>query len=104
MTPVHGLARSDSETTGTSFATDLNEKSEKSVVARAPHNDLNVISEADEDANVGYTAYKQGVVENHEITAQENRSIRWRLDLIILPMFLITQTLQFLDVRGPLLG
>ncbi|KAG7451888.1 MFS general substrate transporter [Guyanagaster necrorhizus] len=49
----------------------------------------------DEANNVGYTTYKEGL--NSEITSSQNRSIRWRIDLIILPIFLITQTLQFLD-------
>ncbi|KAJ7131866.1 major facilitator superfamily domain-containing protein [Mycena crocata] len=98
MTSVQpGLARSDTVTTGTSYSTDLNEKGEKGVVARAPAQGITAISEAEEDDNVGYNAYKQGLAENHEITATENSAIRWRLDLIILPMFLVTQTLQFLD-------
>ncbi|PBK76232.1 MFS general substrate transporter [Armillaria solidipes] len=54
------------------------------------------IEEVDETNNVGYTVYKEGL--NHsEITPSQNRSIRWKIDLIILPIFLITQTLQFLD-------
>ncbi|KAJ7459237.1 major facilitator superfamily domain-containing protein [Mycena latifolia] len=91
-----GLARSDSAITGTSFSTDLNEKGEKGV-ARPPPNGLTAISEGEEDENVGYTVYKQGLAENAAITPQENSAIRWRLDLIILPIFLVTQTLQFLD-------
>lgn len=27
----------------------------------------------------------------------QNRRVRWKIDLIILPIFLVTQTLQFLD-------
>ncbi|KAJ7669657.1 major facilitator superfamily domain-containing protein [Mycena rosella] len=96
METAQGLTRSDSATTGTSFSTDIPEKGEKGV-AKPPPEALTAISEGEEDDNVGYTVYKQGLAENHEITAQENSAIRWRLDLIILPIFLITQTLQFLD-------
>ncbi|KAJ7358492.1 major facilitator superfamily domain-containing protein [Mycena albidolilacea] len=86
------LARSDSVTTGTSYEIDINEKS----AAKPPAQALPAITEGEEDDNVGYNVYKQGLAE-HELTPEENRTIRWRIDLIVLPMFLITQTLQFLD-------
>ncbi|OBT91723.1 hypothetical protein VE01_10277 [Pseudogymnoascus verrucosus] len=44
---------------------------------------------------VGYSEYREGL--NIEISQQENRRVRWKIDLIILPIFLVTQTLQFLD-------
>lgn len=105
MLPAHTmasqLARSDSVTTGTSYETDINEKS----AAKPPAQALPAITEGEEDDNVGYNVYKQGLAE-HELTPEENGTIRWRIDLIVLPMFLITQTLQFLDVRafGPAVG
>jgi hypothetical protein len=99
MATVQGLARSDSVTTGTSYETDINEKLKGVPVAKPPPHNLTAITEAEEDENVGYSVYKQGIAQNHEITAKENSAIRWRLDMIILPMFLVTQTLQFLDVR-----
>ncbi|KAJ7728537.1 major facilitator superfamily domain-containing protein [Mycena metata] len=94
MATAAGLARSDSVTTGTSYDTEI-EKTEKGTVAHAPN--LGAISEDEEEDNVGYAVYKQGIVEHAEITDKENSAIRWRIDLIILPIFLITQTLQFLD-------
>ncbi|KAJ7207335.1 major facilitator superfamily domain-containing protein [Mycena haematopus] len=92
-----GLARSESVTTGTSYETDINEKDKDVGVAKSPAIGLQAITEGEEEDNVGYSVYKQGLAENHEITSKENSAIRWRLDLVILPMFLITQTLQFID-------
>jgi hypothetical protein len=97
MATAQGLVRSESVTTGTSYETDINEKGLP--VAKPPPQNLTAITEAEEEENVGYSVYKQGIAQNHEITAKENSTIRWRLDMIILPMFLVTQTLQFLDVR-----
>lgn len=91
-TAVPDLERSTSTTTATSTGTEIKEKPFRHLDVPAP------ITEADEDDNVGYAAYKQGLAEHREITDEENRRIRWRIDLIILPIFLITQTLQFLDV------
>ncbi|KAJ6533655.1 major facilitator superfamily domain-containing protein [Mycena capillaripes] len=88
------LARSSSVTTDTSISTNILEK--EKVTASADAN-LNAITEEEEQDNVGYHEYKQGVQEHYEITAEENRAIRWRADLIVLPIFLVTQTLQFLD-------
>ncbi|KAJ7131060.1 major facilitator superfamily domain-containing protein [Mycena epipterygia] len=98
MTTPQGLARSESATTGTSFSTDLHEKDlHEKGVAQPPPNNLGAITEGEEDDNVGYSEYRQGLAEKTEITAKENSAIRWRADLIILPIFLVTQTLQFLD-------
>ncbi|KAJ7215513.1 major facilitator superfamily domain-containing protein, partial [Mycena pura] len=88
------LVRSDSVTTETSFSTDIQEKETR---AAKPAANLAAITEEEEEANVGYTEYKQGLEEHHQITPEENRAIRWRIDLIVLPIFLVTQTLQFLD-------
>ncbi|KAF7328265.1 MFS general substrate transporter [Mycena venus] len=97
MATVERLARSDSVTTGTSFATDIQEKQlQEKGASKPPGNTIVAISEGEEDENVGYSEYKQGLAEN-EITPEENRAIRWRIDLTILMMFLVTQTLQFLD-------
>ncbi|KAF7369867.1 MFS general substrate transporter [Mycena sanguinolenta] len=92
---MSGLVRSESITTGTSLETD--EKDHGTTVAKPPATGLPAITEGEEEDNVGYTMYKQGLAEKHEITSKENSAIRWRLDLVILPMFLITQTLQFID-------
>ncbi|KAJ7625894.1 major facilitator superfamily domain-containing protein [Roridomyces roridus] len=86
------LARSESVLTGTSTSTDVLEKEK---VTAKPN--LGAISEGEEDENVGYSVYKQGLEEHAEITPEENRAIRWRIDLTILVIFLVTQTLQFLD-------
>ncbi|KAF9026835.1 MFS general substrate transporter [Hymenopellis radicata] len=86
------LERSSSVATGTSYSTDIDKEK-----GEARHLDIpEPIEEVDESNNVGYAAYKEGL--NHEeITPAQNRTIRWRIDLVILPIFLITQTLQFLD-------
>ncbi|KAJ7830731.1 major facilitator superfamily domain-containing protein [Mycena olivaceomarginata] len=97
MATVERLARSDSVTTGTSFATDIQENQlQEKGASKPPGNTILAISEGAEDENVGYSEYKQGLAEN-EITPEENRAIRWRIDLTILMIFLVTQTLQFLD-------
>ncbi len=92
-TSTPALERSSSVTTGTSYSTDIDKEK-----GEARHLDIpEPIEEVDESNNVGYAAYKEGL--NHEeITAAQNRTIRWRIDLVIMPIFLITQTLQFLDV------
>lgn len=45
--------------------------------------------------NVGYKEY----LESREdvFTIKEQKGVRWKIDLVILPIFLITQMLQFLD-------
>ncbi|KAJ6555235.1 major facilitator superfamily domain-containing protein [Mycena sp. CBHHK59/15] len=78
---MSALARTVTATTGTSVSTDILEKGASKHVEILP-----AITEGEEDDNVGYSAYKQGLAEAHEITAAENSSIRWRLDLIILPI------------------
>ncbi|KAJ7509482.1 major facilitator superfamily domain-containing protein [Mycena galericulata] len=97
MAPVQGLTRSESVTTGASISTEMQEKQELKGVSKAPEPALMVISEGEEEENVGYRVYKQGLDETEEITPEENRSIRWRIDLTVLVIFLVTQTLQFLD-------
>ncbi|KAJ7056258.1 major facilitator superfamily domain-containing protein [Mycena amicta] len=97
MATTANLERSDTTTTGTSYSTDIIEK-EKPSQAVAPDPNLHAISEEDEADNVGYHEYKQGLAEHAgALSPEENSAIRWRIDLIILPIFLVTQTLQFLD-------
>ncbi|KAJ7055980.1 major facilitator superfamily domain-containing protein [Mycena amicta] len=97
MATTANLERSDTTTTGTSYSTDIIEK-EKPSQAVPPDPNLHAISEEDEADNVGYHEYKQGLAEHAgELSPEENSAIRWRIDLIILPIFLVTQTLQFLD-------
>ena len=95
MAEATTLQRSTSMVTESSNSTDIDK--EKGEVG---HIDVpDTIEEVDESNNVGYTVYKEGL-DHSEITPSQNRSIRWKIDLIILPIFLITQTLQFLDVRS----
>ncbi|GAA5952937.1 hypothetical protein JCM8115_002388 [Rhodotorula mucilaginosa] len=54
-----------------------------------------VIKEEDED-NVGQAEYIKST-KQAEITPAENKAIVRRIDLCVLPLFLITQTLQYLD-------
>ncbi|SJL13631.1 related to DAL5-allantoate and ureidosuccinate permease [Armillaria ostoyae] len=92
MAEATTLQRSTSRITESSSTTDIDK--EKGEVR---HVDIpDAIEEVDETNNVGYTIYKEGL-DHSEITPSQNRSIRWNIDLIILPIFLITQTLQFLD-------
>jgi hypothetical protein len=44
---------------------------------------------------VGYREYLEGL--NVEVSDQESRKVRWKIDLIVLPIFLVTQALQFMD-------
>ncbi|KAF4537193.1 Mfs general substrate transporter [Lasiodiplodia theobromae] len=44
---------------------------------------------------VGYREYLAGL--DIEVSEKEARAVRWKIDLIILPAFLITQALQFMD-------
>lgn len=44
---------------------------------------------------VGYKEYIEG--QGLEYSVSEARRVRWKIDLIILPIFLITQMLQFID-------
>ncbi|KAI1841923.1 hypothetical protein JX265_013066 [Neoarthrinium moseri] len=44
---------------------------------------------------VGYREYVEGL--DIEVTDKEARRIRWKIDLIVLPIFLVTQALQFMD-------
>ncbi|KAF2192417.1 MFS general substrate transporter [Zopfia rhizophila CBS 207.26] len=48
----------------------------------------------EEDA-VGYREYREGL--DMEITPKEDSRIRLKIDLVILPIFLVTQALQFMD-------
>ncbi|KAK1765491.1 MFS transporter [Phialemonium atrogriseum] len=48
-----------------------------------------------EKSAVGYREYVQGL--DIEVSDRENRRVRWKIDLIVLPIFLITQALQFMD-------
>ncbi|KAI1614339.1 major facilitator superfamily domain-containing protein [Exophiala viscosa] len=49
----------------------------------------------DETAAVGYKEYREAL--DVEVSQRDDRRIRWKIDLIILPIFLITQMLQFMD-------
>ncbi|KAL4966416.1 major facilitator superfamily domain-containing protein [Aspergillus stella-maris] len=44
---------------------------------------------------VGYREYREGL--HIEVTPKQNSRVRWKIDAIILPVFLVTQALQFLD-------
>ncbi|KAL2863970.1 major facilitator superfamily domain-containing protein [Aspergillus lucknowensis] len=44
---------------------------------------------------VGYREYREGL--HIDVSPQENSRVRWKIDAIILPIFLVTQALQFLD-------
>ena len=44
---------------------------------------------------VGYREYREAL--DLDISDAETRRIRWKIDFVILPCFLITQALQFMD-------
>ncbi|KAK5273682.1 hypothetical protein LTR96_000282 [Exophiala xenobiotica] len=48
-----------------------------------------------EDAAVGYKEYREAL--EVEVSQRDDRRLRWKIDLIILPMFFFTQLLQFMD-------
>ncbi|CZR63621.1 related to DAL5-allantoate and ureidosuccinate permease [Phialocephala subalpina] len=48
-----------------------------------------------EDEAVGYHEYQEGL--HMEFSNKESNRVRWKIDLVILPIFLITQALQFMD-------
>ena len=49
-----------------------------------------------EESNaVGYKEYREGL--DLEVSNRENVRLRWKIDAIILPIFLITQALQAMD-------
>ncbi|KAJ7437284.1 hypothetical protein B0H11DRAFT_2294447 [Mycena galericulata] len=75
MAPVQELTRSESVTTKASVSTEMQEKQELKGVSKAHGPALVVISEGEEEDNVGYRLYKQGLDETEEITPEENRSI-----------------------------
>ncbi|EMC99259.1 hypothetical protein BAUCODRAFT_396627 [Baudoinia panamericana UAMH 10762] len=56
---------------------------------------LHQLDAVQEEQAVGYREYVEGL--GLEVTNAENRRVRWKIDLIILPIFLITQALQFMD-------
>ncbi|RYP18150.1 hypothetical protein DL765_004076 [Monosporascus sp. GIB2] len=60
--------------------------------------DKKILQEADiteQENAVGYKEYREAM--NLEVSDKEMRKVRWKIDLVILPMFLITQALQFMD-------
>ncbi|CAG9955317.1 unnamed protein product [Clonostachys rosea f. rosea IK726] len=59
----------------------------------AAKGDINGFSE--QENAVGYKEYREAL--SIEVSDKEMRRVRWKLDLTILPMFLITQALQFMD-------
>ncbi|KAJ9103387.1 hypothetical protein QFC19_004486 [Naganishia cerealis] len=77
--------------------TDSSIMTEKGVLA---HHELlavpETISEEDEDGNVGRAAYEKSK-HMEELTPAQAKSVLRKIDWFILPMFLITQTIQYLD-------
>ncbi|KAK6063916.1 MFS transporter [Seiridium cupressi] len=61
----------------------------------APNEHLSKLDIAQENDAVGYREYLDG--RDFEVTDKETRRVRWKIDLIILPIFLVTQALQFMD-------
>lgn len=53
------------------------------------------IANEQQAAAVGYREYLEG--RDIEVSDQEARKVRWKIDLIVLPIFLITQALQYMD-------
>lgn len=53
------------------------------------------LNPVEEGAAVGYQQYHEALL--MEFSDKEVRRVRWKIDAIILPIFLITQALQFMD-------
>ncbi|KAI1267805.1 major facilitator superfamily domain-containing protein [Xylariaceae sp. FL1019] len=49
----------------------------------------------DQQDAVGYKEYREAL--DLDISDKEFRRVRWKIDFVIMPMFLITQALQFID-------
>jgi sugar phosphate permease len=76
-----------------SDSTDLQSDLEKHAATRSQfESNLDAIAEED---SVGYREYREGL--NLTYSSTEEKKIRWKIDLIVLPIFLITQALQFMD-------
>ncbi|CDZ97793.1 Permease of the major facilitator superfamily [Phaffia rhodozyma] len=70
---------------------------EKDGKAEVHHNEhLHPVEEGDEDGNVGNNAYLQSK-DMDAITPEQNKRILRKVDWFILPFFLVTQTIQYLD-------
>jgi len=88
------LKRAETDASTNSFTSSVEyEKGTLTHREYAPENEA--IKEEDED-NVGQAEYLKSQ-EGAEITPEENKAIVRRIDWCILPLFLITQTLQYLD-------
>ncbi|KAK6072401.1 MFS transporter [Seiridium cupressi] len=61
----------------------------------APNEHLSKLDIAQENDAVGYRECLEG--RDFEVTDKETRRVCWKIDLIILPIFLVTQALQFMD-------
>jgi len=91
-TPLPHLSRAESDTSEwTDKGYSKNTEDIEGIEARRPE----AISEEDE-TNVGLAAYNESK-NMAEITPEQNNRIRKRIDMFLLPLFLITQTLQYLD-------
>ncbi|KAL4876245.1 major facilitator superfamily domain-containing protein [Aspergillus karnatakaensis] len=66
-------------------------------VENASHyeNPADAKTELYENDAIGYREYRDGL--DIEVSDKENSRVRWKIDAIILPIFLVTQALQFLD-------
>ncbi|KAL2846449.1 hypothetical protein BJY01DRAFT_247234 [Aspergillus pseudoustus] len=53
-----------------------------------------ILNEAYANA-VGYKEYREGL--EISVSKKENSRVRWKIDLVVLPIFLVTQALQFMD-------
>ncbi|KAK9784021.1 putative Major facilitator superfamily domain-containing protein [Seiridium cardinale] len=63
--------------------------------AAAPNEHLSKLDTDQENDAVGYREYLEG--RDIEVTDKETRRVRRKIDLIVLPIFLVTQALQFMD-------
>ncbi|PKS12496.1 hypothetical protein jhhlp_000703 [Lomentospora prolificans] len=68
---------------------------DKPTIETADKKGLHDIDGVDQENAVGYREYVEAL--DLDISDKEMRKVRWKIDLTILPMFLITQALQFMD-------
>ena len=71
---------------------ELKQTESRSPSANVDHKPDLVTGHSDE---VGYKEYVEGL--DTVFSDKEGRAVRWRIDLVVLPMFFITQMLQFID-------
>ncbi|KAL8291896.1 hypothetical protein RQP46_002154 [Phenoliferia psychrophenolica] len=97
MAPFFPKLRRQATTSSNISESTINSKPEHSEreLAYEPKED-DIGEEEEKEDNVGHAAYIRSLA-HEKITPAENKAILRRIDWFLLPLFLVTQTLQYLD-------